>query len=446
MKRILIVGIIIIVGIFAGLKAVQWSIKNKYLQTIQILNSNDIYVKNEKISSGFFESNGSFEVIIKSDGLKAGMKAALGLDANEDIKDIELLVTNVIAHGIKNIFNGIEASGEVEVLNEPYKTNIKNIFNTNKPITFSVLGKNNGNKDVRILLKDIDLQKDDVKINVSDLALKLKLNGNRQVLNAGISNNVIKIFSGSTKIIVDNLNLDTSYKNPIEISNIMHNIVDTDNSFKLNDLHISIDGEDIDIKNWNDKTSCRVNDKFISCNLESSIGSINIDGTKFDSFKADVIVENIDKKAIKDLANNQPLNNDQSNQILFGILKSGLKIKYNDVSFKNIDGKNLRLKLQLEFDKIGELPVDIFSISMLNTLSRNLNLQGNIKLDTSPAKFFIPNQPQITDIADSIMIKNGIFIQNTNNYETNFYYNKRTQDIIFNDRISLQTVILSFLK
>ena len=121
------------------------------------------------------------------------------------------------------------------------------------------------------------------------------------------------------------------------------------------------------------------------------------------------------------------------------ILQRGPKITFEEFSFKNSDSKKFVSNFEISINPT-HVPENEPTKNSIFSLMNSLNFKGEISIDTTPGSFMFKNLDIEKDIADQILLGKGIFIEDGGKFRSKFSYNKRTQDIVFNNKISLQSI------
>lgn len=440
MKKILISIVVIAALIFGGLKFYTSKIGSKFYSSLDAVRSVDgIRIENEKFNGELFASSGTFDLVIKKD--KINNYLALTQEDGLD-EDLVLKVSANISHGVSNLLNGIETVGDVEMGSESLKKISNEIFNTAKPIKFKVLEKTSGEKDARFELAKIDKEVDGVKLQVADTFMDIKFDGSYKILENQISNDLIKIVDPSFDAKVEKLSYNSKYEKPLDISSMVnYNLVNASAKTDIKKISFGVLDNAFEINELASDTRLVVQGETISQIDKSKIGSFKYAGGELKEILIDTKVENIDKKALEDIINSQT----KDSEIYFKeieaaakkIMQKGPKIVFEKLNFKNSDNKNYMSNLEISLDP-SNVEGEFFEPFYL---MRILNFKGDISMDTTPGEFFFKNLKEQKDMADQALLDSGVFVKTGDNYESKFNYNKRTQDIIFNNKISLKTFL-----
>ncbi|MDO5046667.1 DUF945 family protein [Campylobacter sp.] len=440
MKKIVVTVVVLIAIVLGGIKFYASKVESKFHDTIAGLESFEfVKVENKTYSGGLFKSDAKFDLMFKKDSINK----YLGLSDEDGLKeDIKVKIVSNIAHGISNLTKGIEIIGDVEFDNKNLRDMSNELFATEKPIKFKIVDSMSGDKNARFELSKIDKKIDDAKLDLASTFLDLKLDGSYRILENKISSDFIGANSGELNVKIENLSYDAKYEKPIGIQNLIkYNFVNT--SAKTNIKKMSLDAM---------QNSFHVDDVAIDTKLTvdndtiSQIDNIRVDkfaykGNEIRGVLIDTKVENIDKKALEEILNSDTKDSEiyftQMENVFKKVLKRGPKVVFERLNFKNSDNKNYLSNLEISLDGSSQ-ESDFLSIG---NIMRLLNLKGEISIDTTPGEFFFKNLEEQKSMIDQSLLDSGVFVKTGDNYESKFSYNKRTQDIIFNNKISLKTFL-----
>ncbi|WP_172197945.1 DUF945 family protein [Campylobacter sp. RM16188] len=439
MKKILIFVAVLAALIFGGLKFYSMKVEEKFYSVLNSIKSVEaVAVENEKFNAGFFASNGNFDVVIKKDSINN----LFALNKEDGLKeDLKLKITSSISHGVSNLINGIETIGDVELASENLKDVSNKIFDTAKPLKFKVIEKIGGDKNARFELVKINKEVDGVKFNMADTFMDFKLDDAYKILQSKISNDFIKVNDDSMNITFEGIHYDVIYEKPLDMSSLA-NYTFANDVAKTNIKKIGLNfmQNSLDISDISSDTKLITDSQTIAQVDSTKIAKIKYDDIELVDFVIDTRVENIDKKSIEGILNSKAKDDElyfQELQNMFQtILQRGPRLVFEKLNFKNSDNKTYESNLEISLD-----PSSGQDFSMMYSIMRILNLNGYIKIDTTPGEFLFKNLQDQKAMIDQSLLDSGVFVQNGNSYESKFNYNKRTQDIIFNNKISLKTFL-----
>lgn len=433
MKKIVILFLALAAIICGGFFVYIDSVEKGFYKSLENIKSDTIKVRNDKFKKGLFVSKASFEIVIPKNRINELFALDEQSGANEDIN---LKIDMDIDHGLVGFGREAVAIGEVEFLS--YRDAVKEIFDTAKPVKFSVQGKNISAQQVVFEFSKIDKTAEDVVIKMDKTIFSARIEDGK-ILENGFYNDKIFFGDSELKFAIEGAKYDAIYEKPYDIKDMFeYKFTNTVSKTNIKNIDIDTVDEKINIGKIASDTKLIVDGELLHQIDKTTIDKIRYMDSDLNSFVVKTKVENLDKAAIESIVSAKFQNEEQYIQEIMSavgkILKREPKVTFEEISFKNTDSNNFVSNLQLSISSIDE------TFSILDLIG-SLNLKGEVSLDVSPGEFLFKNLENEKSIIDQIALESGVFVKNGEKFESKFYYNKRTKDIIFNNKISLQTIM-----
>ena len=435
MKKLLISLVILAAVVFGGLKFNANKVEEKYNEALSLFKANGMDVKNSVFDGGLLKSHANYDVTLS----KSYMNELVSLGEEYGMpEDITMKIDMDISHGFASLLGKFDITGDIEYLNDPYKNLVKEIFDTSKPIKLHASGALSGDKNFVFELAGVQKEKDGNKINLAKSFLKFTINGDKKITGASFSNDLID-FTGkeSIAIKVKNIDYDMKYETPIEPKMISKAFVNSIYKFELGGIDVSLGAEALQIGKITSDSKLTVLSDTLTQDDTSTIEKIKYANFEFKDFLIKSKVANLDKSAFEDIINARGTPEEQlmvAMQALDKFIKKAPKLTFENLNFKNAAGKSYVSNFEISIDPDG-----LDSQNLFQNISTAINFSGKIELDTTPGEFIFGNGQEKEGI-DAMLVNGGLFIKNGGKYVTIFKYNKRTQDLIFNENLSLKSL------
>jgi hypothetical protein len=434
-KKLLISLVILAAVVFGGLKFNANKVEEKYNEALSLIKTNGIDVKNSVFESGLLKSHANYEVIFSKKHINELMSLGEEYGAPEDIA---IKIDMNISHGFAGLLGKFDVVGDAEFLSEPYKNFMIEVFNSAKPIKFHSSGISGGDKKIVFELAEVQKELDGNKVNLAKSFLIFDINGEKKIAGVSFANDFVD-FAGKEGVAmrIKNIGYDVKYETPIEPKMISKALVNSNYKFELGGIDISSGTETLQIGKITSDSKLTVLSDTLTQDDTSTIEKIKYAKYEFKDFLIKSKFSNLDKGAIEDIMNAKGEPEAQLvaiTQALDKFIKRAPKLTFENFNFKNAAGKSYVSNFELSIDSDG-----IDGQNLLDNIPAVINFSGKIELDTTPGEFIFGGGEEKEGI-NAMLVNGGLFKKNGGKYVTIFKYNKRTQDLIFNENLSLKSL------
>ena len=435
MKKLLIVLVIIAGVVFGGLKFNANKVEEKYNEALNLIKANGMEVKNSVFEGGLLKSHANYDVVLSKNYINELVSLGEEYGAPEDLA---IKIDINISHGFDSLLGKFELAGDAEFLNDPYKNFIKEIFDTTKPIKFHADGASGGDKKFVFELVGVQKEQDGNKLNLAKSFLNFDINGEKKITGATFVNDFIDFASKQgVAIKIKNIDYDVKYKTPIEPKMISKALVNSTYKFELGGIDVISGAEALQIGKITSNSKLTVLSDTLTQDDTSTIEKIKYGKYEFKDFLIKTKFANLDKGAFEDIINAKGEPEAQLAAIMQALdkfIKRAPKLTFDNLNFKNAAGKSYVSNFEISIDPDG-----IDTQNLLENIPTAINFSGKIELDTTPGEFMFGNGEEREGI-NAMLLNSGLFKENGGKYVTIFKYNKRTQDLIFNENLSLKSL------
>ena len=311
-------------------------------------------------------------------------------------------------------------------------------FDSVKPIKFHSSGISGGDKKIVFELAGVQKELDGNKVNLAKSFLIFDINGEKKIAGVSFVNDFVD-FAGKEGVAmrIKNIGYDVKYETPIEPKMISKALVNSNYKFELGGIDVSSGTETLQIGKITSDSKLTVLSDTLTQDDTSTIEKIKYAKYEFKDFLIKSKFANLDKGAIEDIMNAKGEPEAQLatiTQALDKFIKRVPKITFENLNFKNAAGKSYVSNFELSIDADG-----IDSQNLLDNIPAAINFSGKIELDTTPGEFIFGSGEEKEGI-NAMLVNGGLFKENGGKYVTIFKYNKRTQDLIFNENLSLKSL------
>ena len=436
MKKLLIVLVIIAGVVFGGLKFNANKVEEKYNEALNLIKANGMEVKNSVFEGGLLKSHANYDVVLSKGYINEIISLGEEYGAPEDLA---IKIDMNISHGFDSLLGKFEVAGDTEFLNDPYKNFIKEIFDTTKPIKFHADGASGGDKKFVFELVGVQKEQDGNKLNLAKSFLNFDINGEKKITGATFVNDFIDFASKQgVAIKIKNIDYDVKYKTPIEPKMISKALVNSTYKFELGGIDVISGAEALQIGKITSNSKLTVLSDTLTQDDTSTIEKIKYGKYEFKDFLIKTKFANLDKGAFEDIINAKGEPEAQLAAIMQALdkfIKRAPKLTFDNLNFKNAAGKSYVSNFEISIDPDG-----IDTQNLLENIPTAINFSGKIELDTTPGEFMFGNGEEREGI-NAMLLNSGLFKENGGKYVTIFKYNKRTQDLIFNENLSLKSLL-----
>lgn len=436
MKKLLIVLVIIAGVVFGGLKFNANKVEEKYNEALNLIKANGMEVKNSVFEGGLLKSHANYDVVLSKNYINELVSLGEEYGAPEDLA---IKIDINISHGFDSLLGKFELAGDAEFLNDPYKNFIKEIFDTTKPIKFHADGASGGDKKFVFELVGVQKEQDGNKLNLAKSFLNFDINGEKKITGATFVNDFIDFASKQgVAIKIKNIDYDVKYKTPIEPKMISKALVNSTYKFELGGIDVISGAEALQIGKITSNSKLTVLSDTLTQDDTSTIEKIKYGKYEFKDFLIKTKFANLDKGAFEDIINAKGEPEAQLAAIMQALdkfIKRAPKLTFDNLNFKNAAGKSYVSNFEISIDPDG-----IDTQNLLENIPTAINFSGKIELDTTPGEFMFGNGEEREGI-NAMLLNSGLFKENGGKYVTIFKYNKRTQDLIFNENLSLKSLL-----
>ena len=436
MKKLLIVLVIIAAVVFGGLKFNANKVEEKYNEALSLIKVNGMEVKNSVFEGGLLKSHANYDVVLSKGYINEIISLGEEYGAPEDLT---IKIDMNISHGFDSLLGKFEVAGDAEFLNDPYKNFIKEIFDTTRPIKFHADGASGGDKKFVFELVGVQKEQDGNKLNLAKSFLNFDINGEKKITGATFVNDFIDFASKQgVAIKIKNIDYDVKYETPIEPKMISKALVNSTYKFELGGIDVISGAEALQIGKIASDSKLTVLSDTLTQDDTSTIEKIKYGKYEFKDFLIKTKFSNLDKGAFEDIINAKGEPEAQLATIMQALdkfIKRAPKLTFDNLNFKNAAGKSYVSNFEISIDPDG-----IDSQNLLENIPTAINFSGKIELDTTPGGFVFGSGEKKEGI-DAMLVNGGLFIENGGKYVTIFKYNKRTQDLIFNENLSLKSLL-----
>ena len=433
MKKLLISLVILAAVVFGGLKFNANKVEEKYNEALILIKTNGIDVKNSVFESGLLKSHANYEVIFSKKRINELM--ALGEEYGAP-EDIAIKIDMNISHGFAGLLGKFDVVGDAEFLSEPYKKFMIEAFDSVKPINSS--GTSGGDKKIVFELAGVQKELDGNKVNLAKSFLIFDINGEKKIAGVSFTNDFVD-FAGKEGVAmrIKNIGYDVKYETPIEPKMISKALVNSNYKFELGGIDVSSGTETLQIGKITSDSKLTVLSDTLTQDDTSTIEKIKYAKYEFKDFLIKTKFANLDKGAFEDIINAKGEPEAQLAAIMQALdkfIKRAPKLTFENFNFKNAAGKSYVSNFEFSIDADG-----IDSQNLLDNIPAAINFSGKIELDTTPGEFIFGGGEEKEGI-NAMLVNGGLFKENGGKYVTIFKYNKRTQDLIFNENLSLKSL------
>nr|WP_315060947.1 DUF945 family protein [uncultured Campylobacter sp.] len=436
MKKLLIVLVIIAAVVFGGLKFNANKVEEKYNEALSLIKANGMDVKNSVFEGGLLKSHANYDVVLSKGYINEIISLGEEYGAPEDLT---IKIDMNISHGFDSLLGKFELAGDAEFLNDPYKNFIKEIFDTTRPIKFHADGASGGDKKFVFELVGVQKEQDGNKLNLAKSFLNFDINGEKKITGATFVNDFIDFASKQgVAIKIKNIDYDVKYETPIEPNMISKALVNSTYKFELGGIDVISGAEALQIGKIASDSKLTVLSDTLTQDDTSTIEKIKYGKYEFKDFLIKTKFSNLDKGAFEDIINAKGEPEAQLATIMQALdkfIKRAPKLTFDNLNFKNAAGKSYVSNFEISIDPDG-----IDTQNLLENIPTAINFSGKIELDTTPGGFVFGGSEEKEGI-DAMLVNGGLFIENGGKYVTIFKYNKRTQDLIFNENLSLKSLL-----
>ncbi|MFC2345944.1 DUF945 family protein [Campylobacter sp.] len=436
MKKLLIVLVIIAAVVFGGLKFNANKVEEKYNEALSLIKVNGMEVKNSVFEGGLLKSHANYDVVLSKGYINEIISLGEEYGAPEDLT---IKIDMNISHGFDSLLGKFEVAGDAEFLNDPYKNFIKEIFDTTRPIKFHADGASGGDKKFVFELVGVQKEQDGNKLNLAKSFLNFDINGEKKITGATFVNDFIDFASKQgVAIKIKNIDYDVKYETPIEPKMISKALVNSTYKFELGGIDVISGVEALQIGKIASDSKLTVLSDTLTQDDTSTIEKIKYGKYEFKDFLIKTKFSNLDKGAFEDIINAKGEPEAQLATIMQALdkfIKRAPKLTFDNLNFKNAAGKSYVSNFEISIDPDG-----IDSQNLLENIPTAINFSGKIELDTTPGGFVFGSSEE-KEWIDAMLVNGGLFIENGGKYVTIFKYNKRTQDLIFNENLSLKSLL-----
>ena len=436
MKKLLIVLVIIAGVVFGGLKFNANKVEEKYNEALNLIKANGMEVKNSVFEGGLLKSHANYDVVLSKNYINELVSLGEEYGAPEDLM---IKIDMNISHGFDSLLGKFEVAGDAEFLNDPYKNFIKEIFDTTRPIKFHADGASGGDKKFVFELVGVQKEQDGNKLNLAKSFLNFDINGEKKITGVSFVNDFIDFASKQgVAIKIKNIDYDVKYETPIEPNTISKALVNSAYKFELGSIDVISGAEALQIGKITSDSKLTVLSDTLTQDDTSTIEKIKYGKYEFKDFLIKTKFSNLDKGAFEDIINAKGEPEAQLAAIMQALdkfIKRAPKLTFENFNFKNAAGKSYISNFEFSIDPDG-----IDSQNFLDNIPTAINFSGKIELDATPGEFIFGSGEEKEEI-DAMLVNGGLFIENGGKYVTIFKYNKRTQDLIFNENLSLKSLL-----
>ncbi len=227
------------------------------------------------------------------------------------------------------------------------------------------------------------------------------------------------------------------YETPIEPKMISKAFVNSIYKFELGGIEVSLGAEALQIGKITSDSKLTVLSDTLTQDDTSTIEKIKYANFEFKDFLIKTKFSNLDKGAFEDIINAKGEPEAQLTaimQALDKLIKRAPKLTFENLNFKNAAGKSYISNFEISIDSDG-----LDTQNLLENIPTAINFSGKVELDTTPGAFIFGSGEE-KDGIDAMLVNGGLFKENGGKYVTIFKYNKRTQDLIFNENLSLKSL------
>ena len=436
MKKVLIVLVIIAAVVFGGLKFNANKVEEKYNEALNLIKASGMEVKNSVFEGGLLKSHANYDVVLSKGYINEIISLGEEYGAPEDLA---IKIDMNISHGFDSLLGKFEVAGDAEFLNDPYKNFIKEIFDTTRPIKFHADGASGGDKKFVFELVGVQKEQDGNKLNLAKSFLNFDLNGEKKITGATFVNDFIDFASKQgVAIKIKNIDYDVKYETPIEPKMISKALVNSTYKFELGSIDVISGAEALQIGKIASDSKLTVISDTLTQDDTSTIEKIKYGKYEFKDFLIKTKFANLDKGAFEDIINAKGEPEAQLAAIMQALdkfIKRAPKLTFDNLNFKNAAGKSYVSNFEISIDPDG-----IDTQNLLENIPAAINFSGKIELDTTPGEFIFGGGEEKEGI-NAMLVNGGLFKENGGKYVTIFKYNKRTQDLIFNENLSLKSLL-----
>jgi len=435
MKKLLIVLVIIAGVVFGGLKFNANKVEEKYNEALNLIKANGMEVKNSVFEGGLLKSHANYDVVLSKNYINELVSLGEEYGAPEDLM---IKIDMNISHGFDSLLGKFEVAGDAEFLNDPYKNFIKEIFDTTRPIKFHADGASGGDKKFVFELVGVQKEQDGNKLNLAKSFLNFDINGEKKIAGVSFVNDFIDFASKQgVAIKIKSIDYDVKYETPIEPNMISKALVNSAYKFELGGIDVISGAEALQIGKITSDSKLTVLSDTLTQDDTSTIEKIKYGKYEFKDFLIKTKFSNLDKGAFEDIINAKGEPEAQLAAIMQALdkfIKRAPKLTFENLNFKNAAGKSYVSNFEISIDPDG-----IDSQNLLENIPTAINFSGKIELDTTPGEFIFGGGEEKEGI-NAMLVNGGLFKENGGKYVTIFKYNKRTQDLIFNENLSLKSL------
>ena len=281
-------------------------------------------------------------------------------------------------------------------------------------------------------------EQDGNKLNLAKSFLNFDINGEKKITGASFVNDFIDFASKQgVAIKIKNIDYDVKYETPIEPKMISKALVNSTYKFELGGIDVISGAEALQIGKITSDSKLTVLSDTLTQDDTSTIEKIKYGKYEFKDFLIKTKFSNLDKGAFEDIINAKGEPEAQLAAIMQALdkfIKRAPKLTFENLNFKNAAGKSYVSNFEISIDPDG-----IDTQNLLENIPTAINFSGKIELDTTPGEFIFGSGEEKEGI-DAMLVNGGLFIENGGKYVTIFKYNKRTQDLIFNENLSLKSL------
>lgn len=418
-----------VVAILAILAGANYYTSNKaeveFNKAIDMAKQAGITIENEIYNKGFFSSAASF---IAS---KNEIKTEINADIKSDI--FTFLSQNPLA------------KISVKALDETTKSLARSTLGSDEMFEIFYKQSISGDKNLKFSLKNADFKESDNEIKSSGFWGEINLNSDKFVKDATLNIDNLLLKSPEFKAQIIGLNAKTIAKTDINLAQFFNEIAPYESHANGKQISIETNEAKAELNGLKYDGQTAQNGDLLGGDDVLKFENFIINGVKFNDIKISSNVQNLSVSGLNAVLlklNDPALLNDENSFENFGLKvrddlatiiaknpKFGTKIEA-----KNYQNANMTFKLDFGFDGFnGKINDDFNPI-------KYANFGGFLEFSPNLNEFFA----QIPAFAILAGMFNELFVSEANAQKMAFRLDKNTEDLVFNDKISLKEILGAF--
>ena len=375
----------------------------------QLQGTKKIDISKSKYEQGLFSSSVELELNIHSD-IYAGEAQNMQLATNFSIK-----------HNLISAFLDWSASGEIEFINEPFKSSVQALFSGTPTSWHANFLKQ------RFRLELGEMQNKIAGFFASGVFVELDLDeGFVESIALGFSE--LKQNDMFLSLNLSELQSLMSFKEKISLLEI-NKAFNSESKASLKAASFKSFGESLDIKELSWTTSSSAKDNRASQLWLAQIKDLAFGQNAFTSLKLDFALKDFDTSKLLRIINLPETALEDLPAVqkeLFGLLSSGALIEIKELSLKNDKGHEAKLEL------IAGLNASKEELQSQEDLLSKAFFQGQAKVQKGLGAFIYKNK-EIALLESELLSKNVLVKQGEDSI-CSFKYDSNKQDILLNDK------------